>query len=524
MKNIRQAVILGTFAGAFYVAAVPPAVGEELSALDSNREPWQRRLEQDAQGSASAGVAAASGASPAAAPMVGGSFPRSFLLPGTQTSFRISGEIRDVAAYWFSGGIPNTSPQSTTVGATGLAEGIPLNIHVPVPVGTATATARARSTVIFVQSPAQSKLSLETRTPTVWGEARTFAQFDFAGSNTFIPGGSRGAQGTDDPLLPRLRFGYVTIGGLLVGQANSNFADPDASAQTIDFGGNFGEAGFTRIAQVRYTQPLAEWGILGALSVSAEAPETDAWTAGQGLVGSDAGATASASAANGPAINPTKASAPDLTAAWYMPYHWGHLDFSTVVRPGLRLKDGLLVDRNYIGYGMHVGGSVKPGWFGWTKDDITFQLEYGNGIGRYLASSSTFAILSNYPATPPSTAAAANNVIARTITEWGGSAGYQHLWLANLRSTISSGIGYNDLNLGGTSGICTGDTTTASARTTGTGGCGIDKMLVSAHANLVWNPVPFADLGVEYVYAHRVVLSNLKGDQHSILSRIRVEF
>jgi hypothetical protein len=201
------------------------------------------------------------------------------------------------------------------------------------------------------------------------------------------------------------------------------------------------------------------------------------------------------------------------------------LDFSAVVRPGLQLKDGLFVDRTYVGYGGHFSGNIKPGWFGWTRDDITFQLVYGNGIGRYLASSSTFAILSNYPATPPASNAAAANVIARTIDEWGGSVGYQHSWLGNLRSTVSSGIGYTDADLGAANAqICTGATGAASARTTGTGGCGIDKMAVSAHANLIWNPVPFADISIEYVYAHRVVLSNLKGDQHSILSRVRMEF
>ena len=42
----------------------------------------------------------------------------------------------------------------------------------------------------------------------------------------------------------------------------------------IDFGGNVGEAGVVRIPQIRYTMPLAPWGIGGALSVSAETPET----------------------------------------------------------------------------------------------------------------------------------------------------------------------------------------------------------------------------------------------------------
>lgn len=33
------------------------------------------------------------------------------------------------------------------------------------------------------------------------------------------------------------------------------------------------------------------------------------------------------------------------------------------------------------------------------------------------------------------------------------------------------------------------------------------------------NPVPFADVGIEYFDGHRLVLSNLKGDVNSIISR-----
>ena len=523
MKNFCKTLILVMVAGAFNAPLASQAAADELSSLQADQELLQHRLAQLSQSTPFGGVEAPAGGPQVGMPMAGGSFPRSFLIPGTDTSLYIGGEIREVVAYFISGGSPNSSPQAATIGATGLAEGIPLNIHVPVPIGTATAVARARSDAIFLQTPGQSRLSVETRTPTGWGEARTLMQFDWSGSNNYLPSGSRGAQGTDDPLVPRLRFAYATLGGLLFGQANSNFTDFDASAFTIDFGGNFGEPGFNRIAQVRYTMPLTQWELPGALSASVETPETDAYITGLGIIGSDAGP--SPDQTGGPANNPTKARAPDLTGAWYSPYSWGHLDFSTVVRPGLQLKDGLFIDRTYVGYGVHFSGDIKPGWFGWANDDITFQSVYGDGIGRYLSSSSTFALLSNYPATPPATAAAAANVIARTTTEWGGSFGYQHFWLDNLRSTISTGIEYHDLNLSAASGpLCTGATGIASARTTGTGGCSIDKELVSGHVNLVWSPVSFADFGVEYVYGHRIVLSNLKGDNHAILSRMRMQF
>ena len=115
-----------------------------------------------------------------------------------------------------------------------------------------------------------------------------------------------------------------------------------------------------RVPQVRYTMPLAPWGFLGAFSVSAESPETDAWLPATGIIGQDAtsGANAPSSVAN-TGFNPLKTPAPDLTAAWYVPQPWGHFDVSAVVRPALRISDGVFVDKTYTGWGVHVGGDVK---------------------------------------------------------------------------------------------------------------------------------------------------------------------
>src|SRR6185503_11337540 len=122
----------------------------------------------------------------AGAGIVGGSFPRSFLVPGTDTSIRVGGEIREVVDYFFSGGNPNQgTPWNTTLGVNGQAQAIPLNVKVAVVPGTAAAVARARSNSIFGQSPRESKLYFETRTPTAWGEARSYMEFDWAGSTNF---------------------------------------------------------------------------------------------------------------------------------------------------------------------------------------------------------------------------------------------------------------------------------------------------------------------------------------------------
>src|SRR5215472_10217280 len=105
----------------------------------------------------------------AGAAVVAGSFPRSILIPGTDTSIKIYGQITEVLDYWMSGGNPNVTPQSTTVGNNGQVPAIPLN-------GT---VARTRSNGIFSQSPRESKIGFETRTPTPFGEARTVFEFDW---------------------------------------------------------------------------------------------------------------------------------------------------------------------------------------------------------------------------------------------------------------------------------------------------------------------------------------------------------
>jgi hypothetical protein len=424
----------------------------------------------------------------------------------------------------------NGSPQSTTIGANGSVQSAPLRNN-----GTAPGAGESRGNGIFQQSPKESKIGFETRTPTPFGEARTVVEIDFAGSSTFAPGGTT-ATSTTDSLVPRLRYAYGTLGGLLAGQATSNFSDPDANSEDIDFGGNVGEPGVTRIPQVRYTMP-AWWG--GSFSVSAETPATDIGT-GAGVEYSDAGVvptvgTACTITALGTAttcttalatsgstflgttnINAAKASAPDLTAAYYIPQPWGHFDLSAVLRPGLDVEDGKYFAKDYIGYGGHVGLDFKPGWFGWAKDDIALHFEAGEGIGRYINSSTNFALATNYGAAGqygsfngPTTAASAALIQVRPTAEMGGELGYQHWWLDNLRSNINAGINIHNIP-----GALIGASQAAAQ----------NKELFTAHANIIWNPVSTVDIGLEYFYGYRQVVNGLNGNVNTLISEFKFRF
>src|SRR6266478_1084746 len=258
------------------------ASADELADLRANQELLQRRLDQLSQALAAPagtgyGIPGAYGTAPATGvPMAGGSFPRSFLIPGTDTSIRVGGFVDETIDYWLQNG-PATGSQTTTLGATGNLGTQNLDVHgqtvpglngnangvVPVQIG------HSRGNGVFYQSPRESRLNFETRTPTAWGESRTFIEFDFAGCTSFS---CQTLTHVGDNLAFRFRYGYATLGGFLAGQANSNFSDPDANGETLDFGGPVGQAGVVRIPQIRYTI-AGPWG--SAWSVSLETPDTD---------------------------------------------------------------------------------------------------------------------------------------------------------------------------------------------------------------------------------------------------------
>ncbi|HWB51703.1 MAG TPA: DcaP family trimeric outer membrane transporter, partial [Stellaceae bacterium] len=260
-RKTRTVAALG--GGTAALAMLTGLAGARADDLQLNQQLLNQRVDQLAAVGLNPGAGAVFSVDngPAAgAPVTAGSFPRSILIPGTDTSIRVYGQITEIMDYFMTGGNPNSSPQSSTVGTNGQLQSIPLQGTVQ----------RARGNGIFWQTPRESKIGFETRTPTPFGEARTVMEFDWAGSTAFAPGGANPTSVSDN-LVPRIRYAYGTLGGLLAGQATSNFSDPDANAEVIDFGGNVGEPGHVRVPQVRYTMP-AYWG--SSFSVSAETPET----------------------------------------------------------------------------------------------------------------------------------------------------------------------------------------------------------------------------------------------------------
>ena len=109
-RTIATMAALGGFTAAVaLLSGLPAAKADELGDLRANQELLQHRLDQLAQaGNPGAGpYLAPSAGGPAGVQTMGGSFPRSFLIPGTDTSIRVGGAITVNVMYFFNGGNPN---------------------------------------------------------------------------------------------------------------------------------------------------------------------------------------------------------------------------------------------------------------------------------------------------------------------------------------------------------------------------------------------------------------------------------
>src|SRR5438132_2872518 len=248
------AAIGGLSAAIALLTGLPAASADELADLKANQELLQKRIDQLSQapppgppGQFVPGFGPE--ARPPAAPVTVGIFPRSFLIPGTETSLRIGGFADTHVMWWFNGAQNgsalngqggNPGPRTDGLGGTGGLPSIPLN----------NAVGHSRSGTFHISSR-YSRLLFDARTPTAWGEVKAYVEVDFAHSNENVV--EHQAQVVTNGYTLRLRKAYGTMGGLLVGQETGCFHDPDADAEFVDTGGGAATAGRARVPQVRYT-------------------------------------------------------------------------------------------------------------------------------------------------------------------------------------------------------------------------------------------------------------------------------
>jgi len=365
--------------------------------------------------------------------VTGGDQPGSFKLPGTDTSVKIGGYIKGDSIYDVNSDLGDTFAVSA------------------IPADGSTADDREGH---FRAHARQTRINLQTWTPTDLGEIHTYVEGDFFGTG--------GNEVFSNSTSFRLRHAYGELGPLLVGQTWSNFMYLDSYPDTVDF---FGPAGipFVRQGQVRYTH---EAGDNLSLSLALENSEFSGRGPDEETIGS------------------TRNTANDLQFGIdTLPDFTGRATYSTDlfsaslsgvarlldVDDGGDLTNGPADDSTF-GWGLLAAGVLHLGEvsdiFG--QDSLQANFTYGDGVGRYLINGFN------------QDARLDTNGSLDTIRSWGVAASYTHYWTDELRSNIVYGH-Y--------------DTESFAPDATDT--------LDSIHVNLMWTPVDQVQFGLEWMYGMR---------------------
>jgi hypothetical protein len=175
----------------------------------------------------------------------------------------------------------------------------------------------------------------------------------------------------------------------------------------------------------------------------------------------------------------------------------------------------------------------------WAKDDLGWGFAAGTGIGSLI--SDCYALSTNFGAgaSGPASTFTTNRALydSGVMTKANGCLGAHidalHWWTDQLRSNLTFGLTHQDSQYAlvtGTSCIKTGGNAVPAGTASGAfnncaaGGNGVNKELDLAVLNLIWSPVSFVDLGVEYAWGHRDTLYNVRGDAFTASGFLKVKF
>jgi hypothetical protein len=473
MKTMRmRSALLGTGAAVALLAAQVPASADEMEELRS-----QIQGLQDKMGKLEAAQRRKRRVAPAAA-VEAGAKPRSWKLPGTNTSMQIGGYakldlIYDINAF---------KGDSLGLVFTTAPDGSPA----------------ARRQGNFRLHARQSRFWIRTWTPTDWGELETHIQGDFFGTG--------GNQLISNSNSFRLRHAYGRLGPVLAGQTWTNFMILEALPDVLDFAGPTGDI-FVRQAQIRYTHSFGGGTVV---SISIENPSFGAVEGGAGgfEIAGPIGVIGTGLVASGPDAMP------DIVVGLTHTWGSGRASIKALFRQ-MQIDNGcaggVCIQDKAFGWGIAAG-------FGWRFNNrrtaIGALFYYGRGIGRYTLGGPSVVL--NFGAVPTPGGASLD-----TVETYGGLAWIQHRWTDTLRSTIA--YGRNRVNfvneIGAVTGLCGGGKACAAF---GVGPAAQDMWTI--HANLIWRPVPRVDIGVEYIYAFAGIINSPNGKVHRIMMSFKYNF
>src|SRR5271166_1090532 len=291
-------------------------------------------------------------------------FPGYFRLPGTSTLLRIGGYAKTDFIY-------DLKP------AGNIDSFIPSTIPIPAPATFTNSTISVRPT----------RLNLDFLVPTKSGESyRFFLEMDMFGSNS---------------TTPRLRHAYGQAKNFLLGQTFSNFMDPDAATDQLDFQGPNAMVS-VRNPQFRYSLLVAN---KTTFSLSAEKPTSDV----------DFQTPDFSAQPNSPA--------PDGTLKLRKEMERGHVQISALMRSvAAFLPDGR--HEAVFGWGFNFAGAERL--FG--KDTLVYQVAYGNGIERYINDTSGLGI--------DAAVSSLQNPHIQALPVVATYGSIQHFWTPRVRSSV----------------------------------------------------------------------------------------
>ncbi len=461
--------------------------------------------------------AQAQGVAPAPPLQGAGSFPGSFLVPGTNTSLHVGGVIEFDARYSMDdlgsaspGGYDNAYPNSVGLHGPGV---------------TNSATQMQHGVLRFTDQ--FTRPNFETRTPTEYGEVKTYWEIDFSGSASISNSGAVGGNGGFAPSGPsqtpccsnfslaRLKQAYGTLGPWLVGQTNSNFADLDALPDVIDAAGMAGGYVFPGIRyqpQIRYTYLLPNgMSVAGSIEQYESAGLFSPAATGAGVV-----------AWNNFDLPGMSQRFPGFTTTARIDQPWGHVAFhigiaqermqnlSSGAAAGL-LGPSLPVGQHIARWGYMLALTGHINTIG--RDKITYDVDYGQGAAQFNGALSHVETQWEEGLICSATSAApSSSYTCSQPRVMGGEIGYSHWWNDTWRSGIE--FGYDQESRPSS----TDDWTAANLDT------GVEHHHESAHVNILWTPVPPVQFGLEYHFYRRDVWSGAHGFNHAIAGQALFKF
>jgi Porin subfamily len=402
----------------------------------------------------------------------GGSFPGSFRVPGTNTSFAVHGFVQFDIVHDFGPhfGVNTFGPTGQPIEGPGVSYPA-LQSH----------SANGGTEM----EDALTRPDIETRTPTAYGELKTYIEFDFNQT------GASQLAGNND--LLRMRQAYGTLGPWLLGQTLSAFADPAAYSEVVNGVQDVGMMNTTNVRrpQIRYTW-LAGNGLTIAGSV--EQPTYN-------------GNVAATSAANGAAlatIGDTGASTggynnwPAFVQALQWSQPWGHLQFAAgeeinEVRSAGATPATSIHTQNG-GYALHLSGHLNTVG----KDALRGGIVWDDGAANFSSEMTTGGELYN-------TTTGARS----SVKEWTGYASYEHFFTGQWRANATGGYAHFSGNPGFTS-----NTTLAS----------MNKEFWDVNLNVIYSPVPQTDFLLEWERQYRKTFSGADGTGDRIDGMVKFYF